>query len=123
MAKRVMDRKALRAQAEAAERLEEKDTDTAAGDDDSGTKKKKKTAKVKEKSATPKVRKTKRSSKANVRMRIVWTVFNNSSQAVAKYEYPRKAEAEAHAERLKKEKSITHFVMPVKEQMEEKEAE
>lgn len=56
-------------------------------------------------------------------MRIVWTVFNNSSQAVAKYEYPRKAEAEAHAERLKKEKSITHFVMPVKEQMEEKEAE
>lgn len=121
MAKRVMDRKALRAQAEAAERLEEKDTDTAAGDDDSGTKKKKKTAKTKEKSATTKVRKTKRSTKSNVRMRVVWTVFNNSSQPVAKYEYPRKAEAEAHAERLKKEKNITHFVMPVKEQMEVKE--
>jgi hypothetical protein len=56
-------------------------------------------------------------------MRVVWTVFNNSSQAVAKYDYPRKAEADAHAERLKKEKNITHFVMPVKEQMEVAEEE
>lgn len=122
MAKRVMDRRALRAQGEAAERreaeLEGKDTDNVAGDDAGSEKKKKKATKVKEKSATAKPRKTKRSSKANVRMRVVWTVFNNSSQAVAKYDYPRKAEADAHADRLKKEKNITHFVMPVKEPME-----
>lgn len=126
MAKRVLDRRALRAQGEAAERreaeLDDKDSDTAAGDDEGGSKKKKKTTKVKEKSAA-KPRKTKRSTKANVRMRVVWTVFNNSSQAIAKYEYPRKAEADAHAERLKKEKNITHFVMPVKEQMEVAEEE
>ena len=117
-----MDRRGLRAQGEAAERreaeLEGKDTDNVAGDDAGSEKKKKKATKVKEKSATAKPRKTKRSSKANVRMRVVWTVFNNSSQAVAKYDYPRKAEADAHADRLKKEKNITHFVMPVKEPME-----
>lgn len=120
MAKRVMDRKALRAQADAAERRDHdvEDTDKKKGDDEEGGKKKKKATKVKEKSATAKPKKSKRSSKANVRMRLVWTVFNNSSQAVAKYDYPRRAEAEAHAERLKKEKNITHFVMPVKEQME-----
>jgi hypothetical protein len=125
MAKRVLDRRALRAQGEAAERreteLEDKDSDTTAGDDEGDGKKKKKTAKPKVKS--PAKPRAKRSSKANVRMRVVWTVFNNSSQAVAKYDYPRKAEADAHAERLKKEKNITHFVMPVKEQMEVAEEE
>ena len=123
MAKRVMDRRALRAQGEAAERrdaeLEDKDTDTGGEGDAEGTKKKKKAVKVKDKTAKPK--KTKRSSKAAVRMRVVWTVFNNSSQAVAKYDYPRKADAEAHRDRLIKEKNLTHFVMPVKEPMEVKE--
>ena len=124
MAKRVLDRRALRAQGEAAERreteLEDKDSDTTAGDDEGDGKKKKKTAKPKVKSpAKPRAKR----AKANVRMRVVWTVFNNSSQAVAKYDYPRKAEADAHAERLKKEKNITHFVMPVKEQMEVAEEE
>ena len=122
MAKRVMDRKALRAQSDAAERLdsghEVEDTDKEKSDDEAGAKKTKKATKVKVKSATAKPRKSKRASKANVRMRLVWTVFNNSNQAIAKYEYPRKADAEAHAERLKKEKNITHFVMPIKEQME-----
>ncbi|HMP16987.1 MAG TPA: hypothetical protein PKD72_08200, partial [Gemmatales bacterium] len=97
MAKRVLDRRALRAQSEAAERreadLEGKDTDTDLEGDEGSGKKKKKSTKTKEKSATVKPRKTKRSSKSSVRMRVVWTVFNNSSQAVAKYEYPRKAEA------------------------------
>lgn len=124
MAKRVLDRRALRAQGEAAERreteLEDKDTDTTAGDDEGDGKKKKKTTKPKVKSpAKPRAKR----AKANVRMRVVWTVFNNSSQAVAKYDYPRKDEAIAHSERLKKEKNITHFVMPVKEQMEVAEEE
>ncbi|MFT3879304.1 MAG: hypothetical protein QM703_06555 [Gemmatales bacterium] len=72
MAKRVMDRRALRAQSEAAEHRETdgegKDTDKAKGDDEGDGKKKKKTTKVKEKSTTVK-KKTKRSSKASVRMR------------------------------------------------------
>lgn len=125
MAKRVMDRRALRAQGEAAERreseVEDKDTKVTTEGDEEGAKKKKKATKVKEKSATAKPKKTKRSSKTPVRMRVVWTVFNNSSQAVAKYDYPRKADAQAHADRLIKEKNITHFVMPVKEPMEVKE--
>ncbi|MFO0813831.1 MAG: hypothetical protein U0796_11465 [Gemmatales bacterium] len=127
MAKRVMDRRALRAQGEAAERreseLEGKDTELETAGDEEGGKKKKKATKVKDKTATAKPKRTKRATKAAVRMRVVWTVYNNSSQAVAKYDYPRKAEAEAHAERLKKEKNITHFVMPVKEPMEVKDEE
>jgi hypothetical protein len=53
-------------------------------------------------------------------MRVVWGVFNNSHQMVASYEYPKKADAEAHAARLMGEKKSTHFVQPVKEPIEEK---
>jgi hypothetical protein len=120
-----MDRRALRAQAEAAERmeagLEGEDTNPAAGDDDSAEKNAAKIATAKEKSIPKPRKKTVRTPKAPTRMRLVWRVFNNSAQAVATFEYPRKAEAEALAEQLGKEKRVKHFVMPVKEPMEVKE--
>jgi hypothetical protein len=118
MAKRVMDRRVLRAQAEAAERLE---TETGvvgeageAGAEVGAVPKKKK--------ADPKPRKPRtRAAKGPIRMRVVWTVFNNSNHPVAKYDYPKKEEADAHAARLFAEKKIPHFVIPVKEPMEVKE--
>lgn len=114
MARRVMDRRALRAQADAAERIEGEGgapAEPAAGEEVAEKPKKAK--------AEPKPRKPRaRAVKAPVRMRIVWTVFNNSNHAIAKYDYPKKEEAEAHAARLTTEKKITHFVMPVKEPME-----
>jgi cobalamin biosynthesis protein CobT len=54
------------------------------------------------------------------RKRVVWVVYNNSHQPVATYDYPKKAEAQAHAERLMAEKKSTFFIQPVKEDIEEK---
>jgi hypothetical protein len=107
---------------------EESDDDAAAADeddesgedDDEDAPKKKKKKKVKPK-AVPKPKAKSRSRVAKVvRMRVVWGVFSNSNQMVASYEYPKKAEAEAHAARLIAEKRSTHFVQPVKEPIEEK---
>jgi cobalamin biosynthesis protein CobT len=78
-------------------------------------------APVKKKKA-PKVAKPKsRARTAKVtRLRVVWGVFNNSHQCVATYEYPKRADADAHAAKLMADKKTTHFVQPVKEPIEEK---
>ncbi len=124
MAKRIMDRRALRAQADAAERregeLEGEDTGIAGSGDEAAGEIAEKPARAKAKSATPKVRKTKpRASKAAPRMRIIWTVCDNSTKTVARYQYPQREEADAHAARLTAEKNVRHFVMPIKEAIEE----
>ena len=70
----------------------------------------------------PKVAKPKRSRAGKVvRLRVVWGVFNNSNQPVARFDYPKKQEAEAHAAKLSEEKKgQTFFIQPIKEPMEEK---
>lgn len=92
------------------------DEDSESDDEDEEAPKKKK---AKAKVAKPKAKPRTRTPKV-VRMRVVWGVFSNSNQMVASYEYPKKAEAVAHAERLQADKKSTHFVQPVKEPMEEK---
>jgi len=83
------------------------------GDDEEAPKKKKK-PKAKQKA------KPKRTRVAKVaRMRVMWAVFNNSNQKVAAYDYPQKADAEAHAARLTADKKSTHFVQVIKEPIEE----
>ncbi len=146
MARRILNRKDLRADFEAAERRkqddedvddeEEKDEDEdedeeeaeseeEAGDEEeegeeeeeAPPKKKKKVAAPK----PPKAAKPKRTRAAKVtRMKVVWGVFNNSNQRVAVYDYPKRKEADDHAARLTADKKSTHFVQPVKEPMEEK---
>src|SRR5262249_26306827 len=54
------------------------------------------------------------------RMKYVWAVFNNSHQCVAKFDYPKRKEAEEHAAKLSTDKKQTFFVQPVKEAIEEK---
>jgi hypothetical protein len=140
MGKRILNRKELRADYDAAERRKGDDEDVvdedvesdeedeeekaegeedeeAAGDEDEEEavevpvkKPKKAAAKPKSRSRTAKV----------TRQRVVWGVFNNSHQQVATYDYPRKADAEAHAAKLMADKKSTHFVQPVKEAIEEK---
>src|SRR5262245_44981281 len=139
MARRILNRKDLRADYDAAEARrkeeeerdeegeeegeEEEEEETAeadeeeeAGDEDDeeAPVKKKKKAPVKEakpkRVRTPKV----------VRMRVVWGVFNNSNQRVATYDYPKKTEAEEHAKRLMTDKKQTFFIQPIKEPIEEK---
>jgi hypothetical protein len=106
--------------AEGDEEAAEDDGEAGDGDDDDedGPKKKKK-PKAKPKPKAPAKPKRTRAAKV-VRMRVVWGVFSNNHQMVATYEYPKKAEAEAHAARLMADKKQTHFIQPVKEPMEEK---
>jgi hypothetical protein len=134
--RRILNRKDLRADYDAAERRkqdedeveddEEKDEEDdeaeaeaegAEGDEEEVEAPKKK------KKAPPKEPKPKRTRTAKkVRMRVVWGVFNNSNQRVATFEYPKKQEAIDHAAKLQAAKTPPQpfFVQPVKEEIEEK---
>ena len=61
-----------------------------------------------------------RATKKSARMRVVWAVFNNSNNRVATFDYPKRSDADALASKLTADKKSTHFVQPVKEPMEEK---
>jgi hypothetical protein len=149
MARRILNRKDLRAANDAAERrqTEDEEVDEEAGEEDEEEEEESgegegdadaeaeaegdeddEEAPVKKKKAAPKAKTAKPKAKAKprtravkiTRMKVVWGVFNNSNQCVASYAYPQKAEAEAHAVKLTADKRNTHFVQQVKEPMEEK---
>jgi hypothetical protein len=142
MAKRILNRKDLRADYDAAERRkvgeeqdeaedqldEEDDEDEEAqaedeigdGEEDdqdgeAAPAKRKLAAKVK----TTKTKTRSRSAKV-ARLKVVWGVFNNSNQCVATFAYPKRKEAEDLVAKLTAEKKTTHFIQPVKEPIEEK---
>src|SRR5262245_56341074 len=70
--------------------------DGEADDEEAATPKKKKPAKE------PKPRSRARTVKVP-RLKVVWGVFSNTNQCVARYEYPKKNEADLHAARLREE--------------------
>src|SRR6266498_751512 len=113
MGRRILNRKELRADHDAAEKRKVDDEH-----EEEKPKKKKKVAKPK---AVKEPKKTRSRTAKVVRQRVVWGVFSNSNQCVATYEYPRKAEAVQHAARLMQDKKSTHFVQPVKEPWEDRE--
>ena len=146
MARRILNRKDLRADFEAAERVkqdddEEVEEEEAAEDEDEEEadeeaeeeapeveeaaeeeeeeEKPKKRKKKEPKEPKPKAKPRSRAAKV-VRMKVVWGVFNNSNQRVAVYDYPKRKDADDHAQRLTADKKSTHFVQPVKEPIEEK---
>jgi hypothetical protein len=102
MARKVLNRKDLRQESEAAERLKEE----------------KKAAKKK----TPK-KKAKRKSRAKttkeVRLKAFWGVFNQSLRRVALFEYAERKQADEKAEALSTSQKTPHFVQLVKEVIEE----
>jgi hypothetical protein len=136
MAKRILNRRELRDHYDAAERRErddededieeeeeedddeeeeEAETEEEVGEEEEEEKEKKKSSRKKaDKTTTAKPRS--RAAK-NVRLRVVWGVFNNSNQCVQTFEYPKRKQAEDHAAKLTAEKKSTHFVQPVKEPM------
>ncbi len=103
MARKVVSRKDLRAEAEAAEAQEAEDG------------KKKKVAKKK----TPAKRKSRAKAAAEVRLKAFWGVFNQSLKRVALYDYSQKKEADKRAKELTAKGKSPHFVQPVKEIIEE----
>ncbi len=98
MARKVVNRKELRAEAEAAEALE------------------KISPKAKK---VPVKRKSRAKAAKEVRLKAFWGVFNQSLRRVALYEYSQKTEAEKKAEELSSSGKSPHFVQPVKEIIEE----
>lgn len=100
MARKVVSRKDLRAEAEAAEAAE---------------------AAAPKKKAKKKAAKRKSRAKAakEVRLKAFWGVFNQSLRRVALYEYNQKKEAEKKAKELSASGKSPHFVQPVKEAIEE----
>ncbi len=141
MAKRILNRKDLRADYDAAERRKadeetdevedeeaeegEDEEEEASADEEAGEeegeeeeeKPKKRKAPAKPKAAKPKTRS--RTAKVT-RMKVVWGVFNNSNQCVATFDYPKRKDADELAAKLTTEKKNTHFIQPVKEPLEEK---
>lgn len=144
-ARRTLDRKALRDQSEAAERLKETeesegaedeeeeddeedeesdelegsgDEDEESGDEDEDEEerpKKKKKAPAKPKTTKPRTRAVK-----VVRMKVVWGVFNNSHVCVEEFDYPNRSDADELALKYTTDKKSGHpyFVQPVKKPME-----
>ena len=103
MARRVVNRKDLRAEAEAAESKE------------AAAPKKKKAARKTTK------RKTKAKAAADVRMKLYWGVFSQNLKRVAVFEFDQKDEADKKAEELSKGGKSPHFVQKVKEEVVETE--
>ncbi|MBN2023881.1 MAG: hypothetical protein JW809_13950 [Pirellulales bacterium] len=104
MARKIVNRKQLREEAEAAER---------------STSEKKETVK-KTPVAKPAVkRKSRAKVTKEVRLKAFWGVFNQSLRQVALFEYAERDEAEKKAEQLSASQKTPHFVRIVKEVIEE----
>jgi hypothetical protein len=103
MARKVVNRKELRAEAEAAEALEAKEG--AEGG-------KKKAAKEKK---APAKRRSRAKSTEPERKKLFWGVFNQSAKRVALFDFSQRKAAEAKATELASSGKNPHFVMKVKE--------
>ena len=103
MARKILNRKELREESDAAERQ----TDTT----------KKKTAKKAVKKATK--RKSRAKVVKEVRLKAFWGVFSQSLTPVVMFEYSERKEADKKAEALSVSKKSPHFVQLVKKVIEE----
>ena len=101
MARKVVNRKKLREEAEAAEAAEK-------------APKKKKVAKKK----TVK-RKSRKKAAAEVRLKLYWGVFSQSLKRIALYEFSQKKQAEKKVADLNASGKPPHFMQKVKEVIEE----
>lgn len=105
MARKVVNRKALRDEAEAAEKLE-KTSKAGKGKDEKATKEK----------AAPKKKKAKDAEL--IRVKLFWGVFNQNMKRIALFEYSQKKQADAKAAELSAGANKSqHFVQRVKEEV------
>lgn len=108
MAKRTVNRRELREQAEAAEKL-----GTGAGQ--AADKKK---AKEPKKKAAPKAKRSK--TKVVVRKRLLWGVFSSSLKEEGRFAYAERNAAESRAADLTAKHKRTYFIQPIKEPIADK---
>lgn len=102
MARKIMNRRELRADAEAAAQRESAEP-------------KKKAAVAK----APAKRKSRAKSTKEVRLKAFWGVFNQSLKRVAIFEFSERKAAQKKAAELTASQKTPHFVQPVKEVIEE----
>ena len=105
MARKVLNRRELRQEGEAAERLEAEE---------------KKTKKVAAKTTKKKAKRKSRAKAAKeVRLKAFWGVFNQSLRRVALFEYSQRKQADKKAKDLSDSQKTPHFTQLVKEVIEE----
>jgi hypothetical protein len=104
MARKVLNRKVLREEADAAEAAEGKG--------------KKKSKEGGEKKPAAK-RKSRVKAAKEVRLKAFWAVFNQSMKRVALFDYSQRKQAQKKAEELSTSSKTPHFVAPHKEVIEE----
>jgi hypothetical protein len=112
MVSRIMDRRALREQADQAERSEASVEQTTVVDVPPRKGRKAKAP------ATPKVRKV-RAKKLPPRMRALWGVFDATMKRVAIFDYNQRAAAAGKLADLIAQKKTIHYLQIVKEEMSE----
>ena len=110
MARKILNRKDLRNEADAAERVE--------AEGEAKGESKGKTKAVKEKKA-PVKRKSRAKVAKEVRLKAFWGVFNQTLRRISLFEYSQRAEADKKAAELSESQKNLHFVQLVKEQIEE----
>jgi len=99
MARKILNRKELRAEEEAAQRKAAETKD--------------------EKKKTPAKRQSKAKAVKEVRLKAFWGVFNQSLRRVALFEFAQREQAEKKAAELTESQKTPHFVQLVKEVIEE----
>jgi hypothetical protein len=107
MARKILNRKELRQEADAAERIEEQEEELEEG-----------AVKVKEKKA-PAKRKSRAKAAKEVRLKAFWGVFNQTLRRISLFEYSQRAEADKKAAELTESQKTPHYVQLVKESIEE----
>ena len=111
MARKVINRRELREQSDAAEARGADATVEAGEEGETGAKTKKKKAATK--------RKSRAKSTEPARLKLFWGVFNQASKRIAKYDFTQKKQAEQKAAELSTGGKNPHFVAKVKEAVEE----
>jgi len=106
MARKVLNRKGLRAENDAAEAVAPKKKRAAAKNADGTVK-------------TPVKRKSRVKTSKIVRLKAFWGVFNQSMKRVALFEYSQRKQADKKAAELSASSKSPHFVQPVKEVIQE----
>lgn len=106
MARKVLNRKELREESDAAERQQAASGDAAPAE------------KTVKKKAAPRKARAKKVA-AEVRLKAFWGVFNQSMRRIAVFEYNQRKQAQEKAEALSESQKTPHFVQLVKEVIEQ----
>ena len=118
MARKILNRKVLREEADAAERveIEDEEEDVEAEAEEEADEEEEEVKVVKK---PPAKRKARSKVAKEVRLKAFWGVFNQSMRRIALFEYSQRKEADKKAADLSESQKSPHFVQIVKEVIEE----